>query len=71
MSEIVDNNEEFNDNNVIDSADDVIINNQSMTDDVDINDNNGKHSDYKVTDGKGADVYHLSGMFRTWFLEYA
>ena len=71
MSEIVDNNEEFNDNNVTDSADDVTINNQSMTDDVDINDNNGKHSDYKVTDGKGADVYHLSGMFRTWFLEYA
>ena len=42
MSEIVDNNEEFNDNNVTDSADDVTINNQSMTDDVDINDNNCK-----------------------------
>lgn len=30
-----------------------------------------QHSDYKVSDGKGDEVYHLSGMFRTWFLDYA
>lgn len=29
------------------------------------------HSDYKISDGKGDEVYHLSGMFRSWFLDYA
>ena len=29
------------------------------------------HSEYKISDGKGDDVFHLSGMFRTWFLDYA
>lgn len=30
-----------------------------------------QHSDYKVSDGKGDEIYHLSGMFRSWFLDYA
>ena len=29
------------------------------------------HSEYKISDGKGDEVFHLSGMFRTWFLDYA
>ena len=31
----------------------------------------GAHSEYKISDGKGDEVFHLSGMFRTWFLDYA
>ena len=27
------------------------------------------HSEYKISDGKGDEVFHLSGMFRTWFLD--
>ena len=73
MSEIVDNNDELDDNavdNVLDS-DGVDTENQADVDGEDNNFQHEKHSDYKVSDGKGADVYHLSGMFRTWFLEYA
>ena len=29
------------------------------------------HSEYKISGGKGDEVFHLSGMFRTWFLDYA
>ena len=31
----------------------------------------GAHSEYKISDGKGDEVFHLSGMFRSWFLDYA
>lgn len=31
----------------------------------------GQHSTYKVSAGTGDEAHHLSGMFRSWFLDYA
>ena len=56
MSEIVDNNDELDDNavdNVLDS-DGVDTENQADVDGEDNNFQHEKHSDYKVSDGKGA-----------------
>lgn len=39
-------------------------------DDLDENVEN-HHSNYKVSTGSADEAYHLSGMFRTWFLDYA